>query len=79
MKNKIDKTALIDMFYVESKPRKRRIWKYQFPNGEMGTIQKDGSFWYYNDKFGETGCESLFGAKQDLILIHGAKVWSELK
>lgn len=77
------KNLLIDFFYIPSKRKatKQRVWYYQFPGEDKQQINKDGKWWYYNCAKsvggGEVGCDSLTGAKGDL-LYSGAKVWSEL-
>jgi len=64
---------------VKKHPVKRHVWMYQFEGGRPQEIIKEGRWWYFNtEQGGETGCDTLAGAKQDL-LYSGAKVWREVK
>ena len=81
--SKIDKDLLKDIFYVEKKSRRKRVWYYQWPDEEPQILEKDGMWWEYNpaignENFGTTGCDTLQGATQDLLHA-GAKVWSKLE
>jgi len=63
---------------VNIAPKKRRLWYYKFEGEKERPIIKDGRWWYYNvEGFGDTGCDTLGGAKGDLLSM-GAKVYSRL-
>jgi len=65
------------------KKKKKRIWMYQWPGEKPQELIKEGRWWYYNNSMkasnisGEVGCDTLAGAKGDLVY-SGAKVWVEL-
>jgi len=58
-------------------PKYTYRWLYQWPGHSPETLEKTGKYWYYNTPgSGETGCDTLDGAKGDLLYA-GAKVWRE--
>lgn len=62
---------------LKKQPKKYKVWLYQFKGMEKPRqLLKDGKYWYYNDTHGEVGCDSLEGAKGDIVYGEG-KVWHE--
>ena len=75
----MNKTFLEVFSIPVAKPAKRQVWMYQFEGGKPQAITKEGRWWHYNNEFGsDIGCDTLAGAKGDL-LYSGARVWRELK
>ena len=70
---------------VSAVPKSTRVWYYQHEGEDRQLIVKDGKYWYYNPPAnltqgltGEVGCDTLNGAKGDLLTYEGTRVWSEL-
>lgn len=68
--------------YANKKPKNTRVWMYQHEGEKEQEIVKEGRYWYYNCPEsvggGEVGCDTLDGAKGDLRLYEGTRVWSKL-
>ena len=75
----MDKNMLIDLFYVQVKSSKKRIWFYQYEGGVKQRIIKENKYWYNapDTKLGSIGSDALEDAKEDNRYM-GGKVWSEL-
>lgn len=79
--------STLKMVRLKREPVKHRRWYYQHPGEEKQEIEKQGKWWHYNPPAvnitkglgGTIGCDTLGGAKGDLLQYEGTKVWSELK
>jgi len=66
----------------KKRPTQYRVWFYQHAGEAKQKLYKHDRYWYYECPervgAGRHGCDSLAGAKGDLLCYEGTKVWSEL-
>lgn len=66
----------------KKKPTKERVWYYQHLGEDKNPLYKVGKYWMFTTPEarggGQQGSDTLSGAKGDLLMYEGTKVWSEL-